>query len=84
MDIEVVTIKEETAVQDKQQLINDIIRLLVDNNLSISEAKEILNITSKKLDEQKVMNNDAIHHWIEDVSAEELGERRRKQREESE
>ena len=64
MDIEVVTIKEETAVQDKQQLINDIIRLLADNNLSISEAKEILNITSKKLDEQKVMNNDVIHHWI--------------------
>ena len=64
MDIEVVTIKEETAVQNKQQLINDIIRLLVNNNLSISEAKEILNITSKKLDEQKVMNNDTIHHWI--------------------
>lgn len=64
MDIKVVTIKEETAVQNKQQLINDIIRLLANNNLSISEAKEILNTTSNKLDEQKVINSDAIHHWV--------------------
>lgn len=64
MDIKVVTIKEETAIPNEQQLTDNIIRILAKNNLSISEAKEILNITSKKLDEQKVMENDVHHHWI--------------------
>ena len=57
-----VTIKEETAIPNEQQLIDNIIRILAKNNLSISEAKEILNITSKKLDEQKVMENGVYRH----------------------
>ena len=43
---------------------DNIIRILAKNNLSISEAKEILNITSKKLDEQKVMENGVYRHWV--------------------
>ena len=64
MDIKVVTIKEETAIPNEQQLTDNIIRILAKNNLSISEAKEILNITSKKLDEQKVMENGVCRHWV--------------------
>ena len=44
MDIKVVTIKEETAIPNEQQLTDNIIRILAKNNLSISEAKEILRI----------------------------------------
>ena len=52
--------KKETAIQDEQQLnpklkiINDIIKVLDDNNLSISESREILNNASKKLGQQTV------------------------------
>lgn len=50
----------ETAIQFeqqsnlKQEIINNIIALLAENNLTISEANEILHMTSKKLCQQTV------------------------------
>lgn len=52
--------QKETAIQDEQQLkekqeiINDIINILAENNLTIAEAKEILYTTSKKICNQTV------------------------------
>lgn len=51
--------QKETAIQNEQQLnkkdiINDIIKILANNNLSVSNAREILRITSKKLGEQRI------------------------------
>lgn len=46
--------QSERQLNQNQKIINDIITILVNNNLSISNAKEILRITMKKLDEQKI------------------------------
>lgn len=49
---------KETATQNEQQLktkiIDSIITVLAENNLSISESKEILYMVSKRLEFQKV------------------------------
>lgn len=56
MDIQ----NQETAIQNEQQLksrqeiVNDIIGILADNNLSIIDAKEILYETSKMVCRQPV------------------------------
>lgn len=52
-------IQKNTAIQNEQQyskkeIIDDIIKILADNNLSITEARQILNIASKKLGQQAV------------------------------
>ena len=53
-------IQKETAIQNEQQstskrkIVDEIIQILADNNLSIAEAREILNIASKKLGKQTV------------------------------
>lgn len=55
-------IQKETAIQNEQQLkskkdiVDNIINVLANNNLSIIEAKEILRTVSHKLGEQKVEN----------------------------
>lgn len=55
-----VKLQKETAIQNEQQsnfkqkIIDDIIKILADNNLSIYEARELLNLTSKKLGRQIV------------------------------
>ena len=49
---------EETATQNEQQLktkiIDNIISILSENDLSISESKEILYMVTKRLESQKV------------------------------
>lgn len=49
---------EETATQNKQQLktkiIDNIISILSENDLSISESKEILYMVTKRIESQKV------------------------------
>lgn len=53
-------LRKETAIHNeqqpksKQEIIDDIIKILVDNNLTIANAKEILYSTSKKLYQQPV------------------------------
>lgn len=53
-------IQKETAILEEQQsiskriVVDEIIKILADNNLSIIEAREILNIASKKLGKQTV------------------------------
>lgn len=53
-------IQKETAILEEQQsiskriVVDKIIKILADNNLSIIEAREILNIASKKLGKQTV------------------------------
>lgn len=53
-------LQKETAILEEQQsiskriVVDEIIKILADNNLSITEAREILNIASKKLGEQTV------------------------------
>lgn len=53
-------IQKETAILEEQQsiskriVVDEIIKILADNNLSIIEAREILNIASKKLVKQTV------------------------------
>lgn len=55
-----IDIQKETAIHDEQQsvskkeIIDTIISILTENNLSITEARDILNITSKKLGQQMV------------------------------
>lgn len=39
---------------NKKEVIDEIMKIISSNNLTILEAKEILRITSKKLDNQKV------------------------------
>lgn len=50
---------EETATQNEQQLktkiIDNIISILSENDLSISESKEILYMVTKRLESQKVI-----------------------------
>lgn len=49
-----------TVIQDEQQsvskkeIIDNIINILANNDLSISEAREILRVASHKLGEQKI------------------------------
>lgn len=49
---------KETAIQNEQQLktkiIDSVIAILAENNLSISESKEVLHMVSKRLELQKV------------------------------
>lgn len=49
---------KETATQNEQQLktkiIDSVIAILAENNLSISESKEVLYMASKRLELQKV------------------------------
>ncbi len=53
-------LQKETAIQNerqlktKQEIVNDIIKILATNNLSIADAKEILYATSKELNRQTV------------------------------
>lgn len=53
-------LKKETAIQNEQQLngneeiVSSIIDILANNNLSITEAKNILYATSKKICQQLV------------------------------
>ena len=47
-------IQNEQQFKSKQKIINDIITLLAENNLTISESNEILHMTSKKLCQQTV------------------------------
>ncbi|MBD5537864.1 MAG: hypothetical protein HDQ99_19875 [Lachnospiraceae bacterium] len=50
----------KTAIQNEQQLktkeliVNDIIKILANNNLTITDSKDILYETSKKICEQTV------------------------------
>lgn len=52
--------QKETAILEEQQsiskriIVDEIIKILADNNLSIAEAREILNVASKKLGQQTV------------------------------
>lgn len=45
------TVIHEERQYSKKEIIDDIIKILVDHNLSISEAREILKFTSRKLGE---------------------------------
>lgn len=51
---------KETAVPQeqqsklKQEAINEIIKILIEKNFTITEGREILNITSKYLGKQKI------------------------------
>lgn len=62
---------KETAVPNKQQLktkqkiVNDIIRLLAKNNLTIIDSKEILYETSKAIFKQKVIPPNISSGWID-------------------
>lgn len=53
-------LQKETAILEEQQsiskriVVDEIIKILADNNLSITEARKILNIASKKLGKQTV------------------------------
>lgn len=53
-------LQKETAIQNEQQsksnkeIIDSIIEILANNNYTITEAREILHITSKKLGNQTV------------------------------
>ena len=53
-------LQKETAIQNEHQqksnkeIVDKIIALLADNNLTITDAREILQITSKKLGKQIV------------------------------
>lgn len=53
-------LQKETAIQNEQQqksneeIVDKIIALLADNNLTITDAREILQIASKKLGKQIV------------------------------
>lgn len=53
-------VKVETVIQNEQQstskieIVNSIIAVLTNNDLSVSEAREILRIVSHKLGEQKI------------------------------
>lgn len=64
------THNEETTVQDEQQfkfkkeIINDIIKILANNNLTIADAKDILYATSKKICKQKVLISSVSTGWI--------------------
>lgn len=49
------TNKKETAIQNEQQLIVDeIIKIIANKNLTIEEANRILHETSKKINQQVV------------------------------
>ena len=48
------TVIHEERQYSKKEIIDDIIKILVDHNLSVSEAREILKFTSRKLGEQKI------------------------------
>ncbi len=51
---------KETAVQSERQskpnneIVKEIIAVLVENNLSVSQAREILRVASKELGNQKI------------------------------
>lgn len=53
-------IQKETAIRNEQQpktkeaIINDIIKILADNNLSIMDSRDILHATSKIICKQTV------------------------------
>lgn len=53
-------LQKETAIQNEQQqksnkeIVDNIIKLLAENNLTITDAREILQIASKKLGKQIV------------------------------
>ena len=53
-------LQKETAIRNEQQqksnkeIVDNIIKTLADNNLTITDAREILQITSKKLGKQIV------------------------------
>lgn len=52
--------QKETAIQDEQQLkskqdiINEIIKIISENNLTVNEARKILQFASHKLGNQQV------------------------------
>lgn len=62
---------KETAVQNEQQLklkqeiIDDIIKILADNNLTIVDSKNILYETFKSICQQKVMFSNISYGWID-------------------
>lgn len=53
-------LQKETAIQNEQQqksnkeIVDNIIKILAENNLTITDAREILQITSKRLGKQTV------------------------------
>lgn len=46
----------ENTAKTKLEIIAEIIEIISHNNLTISEAKEILRASSRKLDNQKVIS----------------------------
>lgn len=48
------TVQNEQQPNKKQLLVNEIINLIASKELSISEAREVLRVTSLKLGNQKV------------------------------
>ena len=48
------TIHNEQQLKSKEEIINDIIDIFVNNKLTIANAKDILYVTSKKLCKQIV------------------------------
>lgn len=47
-------ISNEQQLSQKQKIVNEVIKILADNKLTIAEAKDILYATSKELCEQTV------------------------------
>lgn len=48
------TVQNEQQPNKKQLLVNEIINLIASQDLSISEARDVLRVTSSKLGKQKV------------------------------
>lgn len=66
IDIE---LQKDTAIQNerqysKKEIIDDIIKILANNKLSITEAREILKNASKKIGNQMVIVNETSG-WID-------------------
>lgn len=62
--------EKETAIQNgqqlksKQEIIDNIIKILASNNLTITDSKDILHETSKVICKQKVIFPGALAGWI--------------------
>ncbi len=55
---------DERQFKSKKLIMNDIIKILADNNLTITDSKDILHETSKVICEQKVILPTIESEWI--------------------
>lgn len=57
-------IHNEQQLKSKQEIIDDIIKILANNNLTIEDSKDILYETYKTICKQKVMLPSVFTGWI--------------------